>query len=86
MTATECPSGCCCHSSGSQSPETRASGQKSEVYKQNQKCTIPPNLKNPFIGKTTSYNTEAKRCFTTHDEDIDCFKDSSTLLPSSKLV
>ena len=30
-------------------------------------------------------NTEAKRCFATHDEDIDYFKHSSTLLPSSKL-
>ena len=30
-------------------------------------------------GTEATFNTEAKRCFATHDEDIDYFKDSSTL-------
>ena len=45
----------------------------------------PHSLKNSslFPAKTEliiiKFYTEAKRCFATHDEDIDYFKDSSTL-------
>ena len=32
-----------------------------------------------FTAESTTFDTVAKRCFATHDEDIDYFKDSSTL-------